>query len=135
MLEHHGSRSFYSSRKRPSSLTACGQRRLCGPLFLTLLAYHRLCLDNTSRFLRNPPKTLPSAQSGNQKNISAYCIYASSLPGFLHSSGSSQSLGAKQRIHIPETELHQIQSGPDTKPNVSRLLHYKGSKQPLHSQA
>ena len=50
-------------------------------LCLTLLAYHRLCLDNTSRFLHNPPKTLPSAQSGNQKNVSAYSIYANSLPG------------------------------------------------------
>ena len=132
-LEHYGSRTCYSSRWRLSSLidTAHGQRRFCGPSCLTLLAYHRLCLDNTSRFLRNPPKTLPSAQSGNQKNISAYCIYANSLLGsyvFL------VSLGAKERIHIPEMKLHSIWLGSDTKPNVRRPGHYKGQKCPLHSK-
>lgn len=131
MLEHHGSRSFNSSRKRPSSLTACGQRRLCGPLFLTLLAYHRLCLDNTSRFLRNPPKTLPSAQSGNQKNISAYCIYANSLPGFLHSSGKP---GSKT-----EDSHTRDGVGPDTvraryKTQCQQAAAFQGLKTPFALQ-
>lgn len=53
---------------------------------------------------------------------------------FLDSYTFLLSLGAKQRIHIPEKELYSIRLGPDTKPNVRRPIHYKGYKGPLRSK-
>lgn len=131
MLEHYGPVSPYSSR---SSLTdtACGRRRLCGPLCLTLLAYHRLCLDNTSHFLRNPPKTLPSAQSGNQKKISAYCIYANSLPGLLH---FSSKLGSKTEDSHTRDGFAQHLVRARHKPQCQQATSLQGLKTTLAFQA
>lgn len=132
--EHYGPRTHYSSRERPSSHTdrARGQRRLHGPLCLTPLAYHRLCLDNTSRFLRNPPKTLPSAQSGNQKNISAYCIYANFPPGLLHFSGKLESKSEDSHTRDGVAE-HLVRARYKT--HCQEATSLQGLKTPLALQA